>query len=307
MAGSVLGALLGFVLVRWRIARPRLRIDLARWGPLMRAALPVGISALSVTVLARIDMAILAVYEPDEIVGRYGAAYRVFESTLFVGWSVTAAFLPVLSRITRDSTPPLGRVFERGMKLVPALSLPLAVGTLVLAEPIIRTLFGDQYAGGAGALRILAPAMTLAAASYLASHLLIARDRQVTMAWIYGLIAVENVAANFVLIPLLSLEGAALNTTLSELLIVAALLAVGSRIAGPFDWMRMFAGPVAAAGACAGAMLVLRDTPAGAAAAGAVAYVAVLWAVERFAYPDDVAQVRSLVAFRPRARPSSGA
>jgi uncharacterized MAPEG superfamily protein len=54
-------------------------------------------------------------------------------------------------------------------------------------------------------------------------------------------------------------------------------------------------------------MLVLRDTPAGAAAAGAVAYVAVLWAVERLAYPDDVAQVRSLVAFRPRARPSSGA
>lgn len=307
MAGCWLGALLGFVLVRRRIARPRLRIDVSRWPRLMRAALPVGISALSVTVLARIDMAILAIYEPDAVVGRYGAAYRIYESTLFVGWSVTAAFLPVLSRLTPSSEPPLGRMFEQGLKLVLALALPLTAGTVALAEPVIRLLFGPQFTGGAGAARILAPAMTLAAVSYLASHLLIAQDRQGTMAWIYAVIAIENVAANFVLIPLLSLDGAALDTALSEALVVVALLVVGTRLAGPFGWRRVLTGPLTAAAASAGVMLGLQDIPLVAAVAGGLAYLAVLYAVERVAFPDDAARLRALLAFRPRAAPRSGA
>jgi O-antigen/teichoic acid export membrane protein len=159
----------------------------------------------------------------------------------------------------------------------------------------MRTLYGAEFEGGAGAARILAPGMVLAAVSFLASHLLIARDLQSTMAWIYAAIAVQNIAANFVLIPLLSLEGAALNTTISEALIVLALIVAGLKIAGPYDWRRVLAGPVVAGALSAGTMLLLGEWFLIAAAAGAIVYVAALLAFERRVYPDDAAQLRGML------------
>jgi O-antigen/teichoic acid export membrane protein len=208
-----------------------------------------------------------------------------------------------MSRLTRTSEPPLGAVFQRGLKLVIALSLPLTAAAVVLAAPIIRTLFGAEFEGGAGALRILAPGMTLAALSYLASHLLIGQDLQRAMARIYALIAVANIAANFILIPLLSLEGAALNTVVAEALIVTALIVTGLRMTGPLEWTRVLAGPLLATAVSASVMVLLRGTFALAAAAGVVAYVAVLLGFERRVYPEDAAQL----AFRPGSRPSSPA
>jgi O-antigen/teichoic acid export membrane protein len=123
------------------------------------------------------------------------------------------------------------------------------------------------------------------------------------MARIYAAIALANVAANFVLIPLLSLNGAALNTVAGEALIVGALLAAGVRSTGPLDWERVLAGPVIAAAVSAGVMALLRDQLALAAGAGAVAYVAVLLAFESRAFPDDAAQI--VYSVRTRAHPRS--
>ena len=57
----------------------------------MRAAAPIGLAGLFGIVLFRIDMVMLAAFEPHEVVGRYGAAYRLFETTLFLSWAVGAA------------------------------------------------------------------------------------------------------------------------------------------------------------------------------------------------------------------------
>jgi O-antigen/teichoic acid export membrane protein len=296
--GAMLGFTLAVALVRRQIVKPRLRIDTSRWWPLLRAALPVGVASLSITILARIDTAMLAAFEPDRVVGHYAAAYRILESTLFLGWSVTAALHPVLSRLTPDSEPPLGRVYESGVKLLVALVLFPAVTALVLAEPLVRILYGAEYADAAPAVRLLAPAMLLAAVSYLAGHLLIARDRQNRMALVYGVIVVQNVGANLILIPILSLEGAALNTTLSELLVVVFLTITGIQIAGRLDFRRVLAGPLLAGGAAAAAMALLDGFPLVALLAGGVAYLLVLLTFERHVYPDDAARVVAFVQRR---------
>ena len=79
----------------------------------MRAALAIGLAGVFAVVLFRIDTAMLAAFEPKDVVGDYGAAYRLLEATLFVAWSVGAAVYPVFSRLTATSDPPVGLVFER--------------------------------------------------------------------------------------------------------------------------------------------------------------------------------------------------
>jgi len=298
LVGSVFGFALALWLLLRRVARPALEVQPARWPALMRAAAAIGLTSVFAVILFRVDMTMLAAFEPNDVVGDYGAAYRLLEATLFVSWSVSSALYPVFSRLTPTSVPPVGFIFERGVKLGTALTLPLAAGVLVLADPLVETLYGDEYGRAATALRLLAPAIALYPLCYVAGSLLVAQHRQRVMLRIYAVVAAENVLANLVLIPWLSLDGAALGTSISTTLVAVALVVFTQRMAGGVDWRRVGTGPVVAALTAAGVMLVLRDTFPAAVVAGAVVYLGVLYSVERLLYPDDARTVLDLLKRR---------
>jgi O-antigen/teichoic acid export membrane protein len=280
------------VLLVRRVVAPRLEVNRRMWWPLMRMALPVGISGVFATVLFRVDIVMLEAFEPSRVVGDYGAAYRLFETVLFVSWAVLTAAYPVLARLSRSTAPSLAAVSERAMKLALAPTLPFAVGSVVLAEPVVRVVYGEEFVEGASALALLAPALALYPLYHVASGVLLAQDRQAALAVIHGAVAVENIAANFVLIPWLSLDGAALSTSISQAILAVATTALAHRLAGGLDWTRMLAGPTLAGVASGGAMLALREEPLIiAAGAGALVYAGVLVAFERIAYPDDARTV----------------
>ena len=296
------GSGLGFALALWflvrKIARPGLEVEPRRWWPLMRASFAIGLAGVFAVVFFRIDTAMLAAFKPKDVVGDYGAAYRLFEATLFVAWSVGAAVYPVFSRLTTTSVPPVGLVFQRSLKLVVALTLPLAAGGLVLAGPLMRLLYGSSYENGATALRLLTPAIALYPLCYVAGYLLVSQDRQRVLTWVYGLVALENILANLVLIPWLSLNGAALSSSISQLLVAVALVVFAQRTAGRLAWGRIAAGPVVATLLAAGTMAALRDELALAIATGTAVYLVALGLFERFLFPEDARAVLNLLPRR---------
>ena len=298
LAGAALGFALSLRLLLRRVVRPAFRIETGRWWPLMRAAAAIGTASVFAVVLFRADMTMLAAFKPAAVVGHYGAAYRLLEATLFVSWSVGSAVYPVFSRLSPTSEPAVGFVFERSLKLVVALTLPLAAGALVLADPVVRLVYGNEYATAANALRLLAPTIALYPVAYVAASLLVSQHRQRAMMIVYGLVALENILANFVLIPWLSLNGAALGTSLSQLLVTVALIVVAQQAAGGIQWARVAGGPILATLAATVGMVLLRDEFAAAVAAGAVLYLAVLFAFERLRFPDDARAVLDLLPRR---------
>jgi len=293
-AASVFAFALALALLRQRVARPRFDVDPRRWTSLMRAAVPVGVAGVFGILLFRADMVMLRLFEPAPVVGDYGAAYRLFESTIFLSWSVGSAVYPVFSRLTADAAE-LRQVFERALKLLIALTVPLAVGAAVFAGPVIELLFGADYVEADNALRLLAPAIVLFPVSYLAGYLLVAQNRERVLAIVYVVVAVENVAANFVLLPLFSLDGAALGTSLSEALVAASLLLLAVRVTGPIDWLRVAAGPAFAGALEATVLLLLDAAPAAAIASAGLVYVVALAVVERVAFPGDARVVWSFL------------
>jgi O-antigen/teichoic acid export membrane protein len=295
LAGTVVGFLLALQLLLSRIARPTLRIEPRRWWPLMKAAAAIGLAGVFAVVLFRVDMTMLAAFKSAAVVGHYGASYRLLEATLFISWSVSSAVYPVFSRLSPVSEPPVGFVYERGVKLGLALTLPLAVGAAVLAGPLVQLLYGDEYADSADALRLLAPAIALYPVTYVTGSLLVSQNRQRVMLFTYAIVAAENIALNLVLIPWLSLNGAALGTSISTALVAVGLVAFARyRV----DWARVLGGPVLASAAAAVVMFLLRDDLAPAVAAGALVYLAVLFLFERRIFPDDARAVLDLLPGR---------
>jgi O-antigen/teichoic acid export membrane protein len=286
LASSVLAAILAFWLLARHVWRPRIEIDRSRWRSLLWAAVPVGIAATLATILIQAGTTMLGWFESDAEVGNYGAAQRLVQSTFFIGWAVGAAVYPVLSGLSRLTEPTAAFVYERAIKLSLALSLPVAVGAALLADPAVQLLYGDEFEDAARALVLLSPVIALYAVNHLSLMLLVSQGRQLGVAAIYAVATTASVLANAALIPLFALDGAAIGLSLSELALAFVFLLTARVATGARAWPRV-AGPVVAAAAAGGAIFVFRSEPVVALAVGAVVYLGVLACFESLVFPED--------------------
>jgi O-antigen/teichoic acid export membrane protein len=286
LLGSALAAVVAFWLLARHVWRPRIEIDRTRWRSLLAAAVPVGLASTFATIMFQAGATMLGWLESDSDVGNYGAAHRLLQATFFVGWAVGAAVYPVFSRLGRATEPPVAFLYERAVKLALAMSLPLAVGAALLAEPAVELLYGDEFADAAHVLMLLSPVIALYAVNHLSMMLLVSQGRQLRVAAIYAAACGATLAGNAALIPVLSLDGAALTLTVSELLLAVVFLATAWAETGARAWRR-FAGPLVAGAGAAVAIAVLRDEPALALVSGAVVYLGVLAAFESLVFPED--------------------
>jgi O-antigen/teichoic acid export membrane protein len=288
------------------IDRPRLHIDWRGALDVTREAFPLGIAFVALAVMFRIDMTMLAIFKPAREVGQYNAAYKLLETTAFFAWAVNVAILPSLARLTPRSTPTVGFVYQRGMKLLLALTLPVAVGCVVLAHPIIQLLWGSQFHKAAEALALIAPTIPAYAIVSLTAQLFFSQGRRPTVAKVYGAVAIENITLNLILIPRLGLFGSAIGASISELLVAGTLIALAGDLRGRLELRRILGGPVLASVAAGASMFVLRHHLAAALPLGAIVYLLTLLAYERMSFPDDfsvarvaVEQIRTRLARAP--------
>jgi O-antigen/teichoic acid export membrane protein len=298
LASALVALVLAFVLLFRTIITPEVAVSTSVWRPLMVAAVPLGVASVAGLVLFRVDTVMLAAFKPASVVGNYGAAYRLLESTFFLSWAVAAAVFPVFSRLSRDTEPPVRLLFQKSLKLLIAFTLPLAAGAAILAAPLIHALYGTQYSDAVTPLRLLAPTLALYPLSFIAGQLLVSQGRQRVLTVTYITVAAENILLNFLLIPTLSLNGAALGTSISQVLVVGATMYYALAAVGKLEWRRVLAGPVVATIAAAIAMAALHSSLLAAVVVGGGIYLLVLGAFEQRAFPQDARAAWSLLAGR---------
>jgi O-antigen/teichoic acid export membrane protein len=187
------------------------------------------------------------------------------------------------------------------LKLLLAITLPIGVAIEVLAETIVRTFFGVGYANSVGALQLLAPTVVLFPVVLLSGYLLIGRNHAVAVTKIYAVGTAVNLTLNIVLIPALSLYGAALTTSVCELGLSAALLVVaGNETRGP-SWTCVLLGPITASAAMGVLLWLMRAHLVAAVLVGAPLYLVALLAIERLVFPGELAALRGSLRLRRSA------
>ena len=291
LVGSLGALALALTLMRRRVVAPARTVDATRWPALFREAAPIGLSGAFYVVIARADAALLAVFESDRIVGQYGAATRLLEGSLFISFSVAAGAFPAFSRNAANATAGENLMLSRAIKLALAPSLLVALVTAILSEPLVDLLFGNEYADAASALALLAPAMALFPIGFVCSYWLIAMHVQRKLTVLFGGVAVLNVALNLALIPVLSLDGAAIALTGSQVAIAAVAFALARRNGGLVPMGRTFSSSIVAACLAGAALLLLQHSFAAALTVGVAVYAVTLAGLERWHHPDDAALV----------------
>lgn len=293
--GSAAALVLTLTLLRHRIGMPPLRISRRAWAPLVAASFPFAVQEILTVLIERIDAVMLSLLSGQAEVGLYGAAYRLFEASFFVSWSVTGAFSAMFTYLSRESVPSVQAVFQRAVKLLVVLLTPFAVVIGVLAEPIARLVFGPQFGPAAEPLRLLAPAIVLVGVVTLSTTLVLSRRGPGRMVRVTALMVVINVGLNLVLIPRFAGEGAAAAMLATEGAFVAVTLLMAARAVGGLKWRQMLAGPLLAGLAMAVPLWVLGSLPGLAAVAGVATYLVAFVTLERAWHPGDLIYVINVI------------
>ena len=285
-----------------RLVRPQLPPPRASIVEVARIAIPVGLAGLLVLAYARIDQLLVFSIAGNVEAGLYGAAYRIIEQAHFVPVSLMTTLLPILTTAwTTDR--------ERMMRITILAGEYLSIGSLgglavsiVVAEPLIVLLYGQEFSDAAPALPVLAGAFVFICIGYLTSNLLLIAglQRRLITAGLLGLAI--NVAGNLVLVPLWGFMGAAWMTLVTEAAVVlwtAWVLRESMQLSAPAlgRMLRIFLAALALGLVLAG--LRAAGVPlAGLLAAAAVVYPALLFALRAL----DLGEVRVILRERAATR-----
>ncbi len=300
--GAALGLAACVFLMHRHVGMPRRAFDRHGWRTLAATSLPFAIQDVFTVLLFKLDAVILSFMAAEAAVGRYGAAYRLLEATLFIGWALNGAFGAMYAYLGRDTDPTVGSVYERSIKVALVLLTPCAVVMGVLAEPICRLSFGSDFVAAAPALRLLSPVVLGLCLVTLSSSLIISRRSPRTMVRMTASMVLLNVLLNVSLIPSLEERGAALAMLITEIAFVGVAMRVASDEVGGLRWAVMLAAPLTAGIAMLPAMILLVGLPVASLATGLAVYVAAFVLLERRISPGDLAFVAAMLKGRLPAR-----
>jgi O-antigen/teichoic acid export membrane protein len=177
----------------WHITRDRVRF-------LVIGSLPYWMTGLVLTFYLWVDSVMLSLMSSDVVVGWYAVPTKLFSTLLFVPVILATAWLPRLSAAFRDGVDPLRRVGKPALELVLVLSLPVAIGTAMIAKPLIADIYGAAFAPSVWVLIFLALTLPPTYFNIIANQVLIAANRQLDWTKVMVGAAVINPILNLFLI-----------------------------------------------------------------------------------------------------------
>jgi O-antigen/teichoic acid export membrane protein len=225
------------ILVRSRFTLPALMNDVQHMLSMLRGGLPFALATIFASIYFNFDTVLISKFVGDDAAGIYRAAYNlIFPLTMF-GLAITGAVFPFASQNYRTRRSDVERVVRQSIVQLLMISLPIAIVTTLLAQEIVRFLFGPEFSATTGCLMILVWFLPVAFLTNFFSNTLGAIDEQAYVLKVTIFSAVFNVVANLVLVPRYAQTGASVVTVLTALIgFLLLIVKMGKRIAAPIPW-----------------------------------------------------------------------
>ena len=221
-AGMLVTTLISIAWIRRHLVPLALKeLDLTFTRSALANAIPFGLAGFFIAFFFRIDMVMVEAILGLESAGQYGAAFRIFEALNVLPTVVSlAAVYPRLSHLQhRGEYKAFSKLLRRTSIGLLALSTVITVAVFASAQAIIHLLDPDPlYAPAAGALQILAWRFPLFCIITLLYSALMTLDDQRFVAKLVAGGVLASIVLNFVLIPRMGIDGAAIATVCAEFL-----------------------------------------------------------------------------------------
>ncbi len=278
-----------------RALSPRLQVRIrpAEWPPILKSSFPFGLSSIFVVLYYWIGTALLSRLGDSTEVGLFSAAFRLVLGVGFLSYAFSGAMYPVMSRLHIDDADRLRSGVSASLRYVLILAVPMGVLGTILAEPVIRLVYGSNYDGASAVLRVLVWWGGLASLNSMLSNYLYAVDRPRAVVLQSAVALAANLVLNLLLIPVLGGIGVAVSITVAESVSLAMLVNAQRRTAARVNARQLAVVTTKCFLACAGAgpiawFLALRGHALVAAALAFALYLILLVLLRGFDRSDSM-------------------
>lgn len=229
-AFGIRGVFLAFLLSNaalWLCLRGVVRLRYGRGSPgpdvrksayaLFKEAIPLGMAEILKRLMRDIDKFLLTALGTPSALGLFSAAYKLPEAVTQFTVNLTLSLFPVYARLAKVSSAGLFEVWHQSLRFLYIAAVPFGVTVFVFSDQIMELLFGPSFREASSVLKILAPAIVLIFASGVYRYIFVALGHQRDYLFCIAVSLGVNTAADMLLIPLYSCDGAAVGTLAGEI------------------------------------------------------------------------------------------
>jgi O-antigen/teichoic acid export membrane protein len=215
------GAVFGSIVIIKRFIWPQFERVSSLCRFLFKEAFPIGIKGILRKLNFRIDTLILAALKSNVEVGIFHGSYKIVQNLTFITDAAAQAMFPVFSRYGVSSKTSLDLAYQKSLKFVLLIAIPIAIFLSYYSKPVITLVLGHKYIESANVLQILGWALALMFITNLMEKMLIAGNKQyLTTITIFISLGV-NILLDLLLIPKMSYIGASIATLFSEIVVLS--------------------------------------------------------------------------------------
>lgn len=240
MAGVLLGCscvnMLWQAIWGFRMVGLSFKIDRKLMWELLRTCIPFLVYGVLAVIYYRIDTVILSLMANAEVIGWYGAAYRLLDTLNFLPNLVIFSIMyPLFSKYSISDDAKLKLSAEKSMNFLLFCGIPITTLMIVAASSIIGFLYHQpQFVHSIPALQGLAPGLLFLYANTVLGSIIMSVKQEKKITLMAAIALVFNIGLNLILIPLYQHIGAAIVTSLTELLLLCLSIAFTPRQYLPF-------------------------------------------------------------------------
>jgi len=190
----------------------------------LRETVPFGLSVGLSLIYGRADTAIAGHYLGSEAAGLYSSAMSLISMALLMPLAIYLVMLPILSRAHAEQSPTLLRLTKRMVGWNSVVGLILGMLLALVAEPLMRLIYGVQYAESGAVLTIFSGVLALRFVSFALAVFITAVGWQTKRTAIQAIVAAANVGLNLWVVTHWGLTGVAIIYLLTETILMAGYL-----------------------------------------------------------------------------------
>lgn len=165
-----------------------------------------------------LDTSLLGFLSDDFQVGLYSAATKLNKLTLHLITALIAVLLPRLSYYAKNNEhEKFVKLSQKSASIVIMLALPVIVGLIFLAKPLILVFSGEEYLKAIPAMNIISPiVLFISISSLIGSQIFAAIGKEKLTLISVCIAAAMNITMNIIFIPKYGAVGAAIGTVAAE-------------------------------------------------------------------------------------------
>ena len=148
----IVSAILGFILFYFMLFKNLKKSRLSQKDKiktlkeLLTYGVPISISTIINGLLQQLYAFLMAFYCTDIMIGNYQVASNFAMFLTFFTFPITTVLFPAFSKVDpKKESQLLKRVFISSVKYTSLLLIPVTLAVMIMSEPIVSTVFGDNY------------------------------------------------------------------------------------------------------------------------------------------------------------------